>query len=142
MKKCELCNSAASMYCGSDQAVLCWDCDTKIHAANFLVAKHVRTLLCHACQSPTPWTGSGPKFGPTVSVCETCFRSSNRRYRTRGEEEEVAEDELEIDTEEEEEEDDDGNDQVVPAPPPLVSTSPSRTEESSSHTTTAYVHLG
>ncbi|KAH7838845.1 hypothetical protein Vadar_031884 [Vaccinium darrowii] len=140
MKKCELCNSAASMYCGSDRAVLCWDCDTKIHAANFLVAKHVRTLLCHACQSPTPWTGSGPKFGPTVSVCETCFHSTNRSYRTRGEEEE-AEDELETDTEEEEEEDDDGNDQVVPVPPPLVSTSPRRTAESSS-SRTGYAHLG
>ena len=55
MKKCELCNSLAKMHCDSDQASLCWDCDAKVHAANFLVAKHSRTLLCHLCQSFTPW---------------------------------------------------------------------------------------
>ncbi|KAK3032626.1 hypothetical protein RJ639_036586 [Escallonia herrerae] len=58
MKRCELCNSIARMYCESDQASLCWDCDARIHSANFLVAKHLRTLLCHSCQSMTPWTGS------------------------------------------------------------------------------------
>lgn len=74
MKKCELCESAAaSLYCGSDQASLCWDCDSMVHSANFIVFKHTRTLLCHSCQSPTPWTGSGSKLDPTVSVCEACF---------------------------------------------------------------------
>ncbi|KAK3014362.1 hypothetical protein RJ639_009084 [Escallonia herrerae] len=48
MKRCELCNSIARMYCESDQASLCWDCDARIHSANFLVAKHLRTLLCHS----------------------------------------------------------------------------------------------
>ncbi|XP_073307233.1 zinc finger protein CONSTANS-LIKE 7-like [Primulina huaijiensis] len=73
MKKCELCESAARVYCGSDQASLCWDCDSMVHSANFIVSKHTRTLLCHSCQSPTPWTGSGSKLDPTVSVCESCF---------------------------------------------------------------------
>nr|GMC78749.1 zinc finger protein CONSTANS-LIKE 2-like [Ipomoea batatas] len=68
MKKCELCKSAARVFCDSDQANLCWDCDARVHSANFLVAKHSRTLLCQACQSQTPWTGSGPKLGPTVSL--------------------------------------------------------------------------
>nr|GMC83795.1 zinc finger protein CONSTANS-LIKE 2-like [Ipomoea batatas] len=73
MKKCELCKSAARVFCDSDQANLCWECDARVHSANFLVAKHSRTLLCQACQSQTPWTGSGPKLGPTVSVCQACF---------------------------------------------------------------------
>ncbi|XP_041989511.1 B-box domain protein 30-like [Salvia splendens] len=73
MKKCELCNKVARMYCESDEASLCWDCDLRVHTANFLVAKHSRTLLCHACQSPTPWSGSGTKLGPTFSVCEACI---------------------------------------------------------------------
>ncbi|XP_022139730.1 protein BFR2 [Momordica charantia] len=72
MKKCELCGQQARMFCESDQANLCWDCDEKVHCANFLVAKHSRSLLCHVCQSPTPWTASGRKLTPTVSVCEGC----------------------------------------------------------------------
>ncbi|KAK8521211.1 hypothetical protein V6N13_077326 [Hibiscus sabdariffa] len=55
MKSCELCMSAATTYCESDQASLCWHCDTKVHGANFIVARHVRCLLCHACQARTPW---------------------------------------------------------------------------------------
>lgn len=62
------------MFCDSDQASLCWDCDEKVHAANFLVAKHSRTLLCHVCYSPTPWKAAGPKLGATVSVCHACAR--------------------------------------------------------------------
>ncbi|KAM5588470.1 zinc finger protein CONSTANS-LIKE 9-like [Rosa sericea] len=87
MKKCELCDSVAKIYCESDQASLCWDCDIKVHGANFLVAKHSRTLLCHVCQSLTPWNASGPKLGPTVSVCENCVNSSNKESRNEEEEE-------------------------------------------------------
>ncbi|XP_041026375.1 zinc finger protein CONSTANS-LIKE 4-like [Juglans microcarpa x Juglans regia] len=76
MKKCELCDSPANLYCESDQASLCWDCDARVHGANFLVAKHSRTLLCHVCQSSTPWNGSGPKLGATISVCESCVDSN------------------------------------------------------------------
>ncbi|KAL2523967.1 B-box type zinc finger family protein [Abeliophyllum distichum] len=67
------------MYCDSDQAILCWDCDARVHTANFLVAKHTRTLLCHVCQSLTPWTDAGPKLAPTVSVCESCSVTVNTR---------------------------------------------------------------
>lgn len=73
MKKCELCKSPATIHCDSDRANLCWTCDANVHSANFLVAKHLRNLLCHVCQSPTPWTASGEKLSSsTVSVCRTC----------------------------------------------------------------------
>ncbi|KAF7146475.1 hypothetical protein RHSIM_Rhsim04G0058600 [Rhododendron simsii] len=72
-KRCELCKSAATILCDSDQAGLCWDCDAKVHSANFLVAKHSRTLLCHVCQSPTPWNASGYELCKTVSVCRACI---------------------------------------------------------------------
>ncbi|KAK8569609.1 hypothetical protein V6N13_046658 [Hibiscus sabdariffa] len=72
MKSCELCMSAATTYCESDQASLCWHCDARVHGANFLVARHVRCLLCHACQARTPWRATGFKFGRAVSLCETC----------------------------------------------------------------------
>ncbi|GMN61241.1 hypothetical protein TIFTF001_030332 [Ficus carica] len=67
MKYCELCKGLARTYCESDQASLCWNCDVKVHGANFLVARHSRTVLCHACQSPTPWKASGAELGVTVS---------------------------------------------------------------------------
>ncbi|GER53918.1 B-box type zinc finger family protein [Striga asiatica] len=71
-KDCELCGGPARMFCESDDASLCWDCDEKVHAANFLVAKHSRTLLCHDCYSPTPWKAAGLRLGQAFSVCSGC----------------------------------------------------------------------
>ncbi|KAK6149828.1 hypothetical protein DH2020_017353 [Rehmannia glutinosa] len=148
MKKCELCEKVARMYCNSDQASLCWDCDSRVHAANFLVSKHIRTLLCHACQSPTSWTGSGPKLGPTVSVCEACVNGRDRNiYGDRDPGNENSENDDSEDEEEksdddeengdcdnhEEDDDDDSENQVVPlSPPPLLASTSSSSEESSS----------
>ncbi|XP_021911598.1 zinc finger protein CONSTANS-LIKE 1-like [Carica papaya] len=91
MKKCELCGEGARMYCESDQASLCWDCDEKVHCANFLVAKHTRCLLCHACQSLTPWKASGPKLGHTVSVCDACvsLHSNNTQQHQQQQQQQV-----------------------------------------------------
>ncbi|KAF8391437.1 hypothetical protein HHK36_023742 [Tetracentron sinense] len=135
------------MYCESDQACLCWDCDAKVHCANFLVERHSRSLLCHVCQSPTPWKASGAKLGPTVSVCEKCVNNSNGRQERDGGNHEESEggngedddDDDELDEEDYVDEDDDGDDadgenQVVPlssTPPPPVESS-SSSEESSS----------
>ncbi|KAG6416533.1 hypothetical protein SASPL_123965 [Salvia splendens] len=131
MKKCELCNKVARMYCESDEASLCWGCDFRVHTANFLVAKHTRTLLCHACQSPTPWSGTGPKLGPTVSVCEACINGG----RDRGDR--TADDEDNDNNEESSDltlvDDDDIENQVVPLslPPSLASSTSSCRNESS-----------
>ncbi|KAM1139095.1 hypothetical protein ACFX2I_036806 [Malus domestica] len=126
MKKCDLCDSAAKVYCDSDQASLCWDCDVKVHGANFLVAKHSRTLLCHVCQSPTRWIGSGLKLCPTVSVCESCVNNNEGNHHQ--DEDEDDDDEEGQDGAEEDEEN-----QVVPwsckPPPPVSSTSSSSREE-------------
>ncbi|KAF5742221.1 zinc finger protein CONSTANS-LIKE 2-like [Tripterygium wilfordii] len=126
MTKCELCNSSAKMYCESDQARLCWDCDAKVHGANFLVAKHSRTLLCHLCHSYTPWAGSGPKLTPTVSVCSSCINSCNgtqeivdvEERQTDGdtdiEGDDEEEDEDSVISADEEEDDEEEDNQVVP----------------------------
>lgn len=137
MKSCELCKLAARTYCESDQASLCWDCDAKVHGANFLVARHVRCLLCHTCQSLTPWRAAGANLGQTVSVCDCCV---NRGVREESEGENGDDD---GDDEEEDEADldddvsvgvgaeDGGDNQVVPwftvtnTPPPAVSSSSS-----------------
>ncbi|KAI3702914.1 hypothetical protein L6452_28667 [Arctium lappa] len=153
MKRCELCTNVARMYCQSDNASLCYDCDQNVHSANFLVAKHSRTLLCHKCQSPTPWNASGLNLGRTASVCVNCLDedSSQRRLlmdggsRHRGndvvEENYVVRDDLreegdgetdDDDTEqsdESEDEDADAENQVVPwsivASPPTTASSSS-----------------
>ncbi|XP_022721076.1 putative zinc finger protein CONSTANS-LIKE 11 isoform X2 [Durio zibethinus] len=138
MKKCELCNSLAKVYCESDQANLCWDCDSRVHGANFLVAKHLRTLLCRLCQSPTPWNGSGPKLGPTLSVCDSCVNRNACREEINNEEEtrdDNNEDDLggEDDSSEDDDDDSGGDEEnrVVPwsSTPPVSSSSTS--EESS-----------
>ncbi|KAL3377417.1 hypothetical protein AABB24_003693 [Solanum stoloniferum] len=148
MKKCELCSSIARVYCESDQASLCWDCDARVHTANFLVAKHSRILLCNSCQSITPWSGSGSKLGPTVSVCQKCFHRNNND----GEDQDLN-DHNNDDTEEEDDDDDeddedeneddgssDGDNQVVPLSssttdqpnPPSLTSSSSSSEDSTS----------
>ncbi|CAL0309438.1 unnamed protein product [Lupinus luteus] len=122
MKKCELCNCPAKLFCESDQATLCWGCDAKVHSANFLVTKHQRFLLCHVCQSLTPWHGSGPKFVPTISFCNDCVRSNNHDNDY---------DDDDQDEDEDNDDEDEEENQVVPwtctTPPPLSTSSTSAT---------------
>lgn len=158
MKRCELCSHLARMYCESDNASLCYDCDQNVHSANFLVAKHSRTLLCHKCQSPTPWNASGLNLGRTASVCVNCLdeNPSHRRVLPEGETShrgnDVVEDNCVVheeegngetdddDTEssdesEDEDEDEDAENQVVPlssiASPPATASSSSEEFSSS-----------
>lgn len=141
MKKCELCSSIARVYCESDQASLCWDCDARVHTANFLVAKHSRILLCNSCQSLTPWTGSGSKLGPTVSVCQKCFHRNNNDGADQHLNDHNDTEEEDDDDDTEEDEDDgssDGDNQVVPLSsstsdqpnPPSLTSSSSSSEDS------------
>nr|XP_023929308.1 B-box zinc finger protein 32-like [Quercus suber]POE89635.1 b-box zinc finger protein 32 [Quercus suber] len=104
-KGCELCAKAARMYCESDEASLCWDCDEKVHGANFLVARHERTLLCQVCRSLTPWKSSGPKLCPTVSVCEACVNNNSNECQ-RGQ---VSESQESINDHDEDEDEDDSD---------------------------------
>lgn len=82
-KKCELCCGVARLYCESDEASLCWDCDGNVHGANFLVAKHTRCLLCSLCHSHTPWKASGFRLGPIVSICESCLARKKKSGRNQ-----------------------------------------------------------
>ncbi|KAI3828263.1 hypothetical protein L1987_02361 [Smallanthus sonchifolius] len=124
MKRCELCSHIARVCCQSDNASLCYVCDQNVHSANFLVAKHSRTLLCHKCQSPTPWTASGLHLGHAATVCVDCLDeySSQRRENRIGQENhdvhedgETDDDDMESSDESESENDDeDAEIQVVP----------------------------
>ncbi|KAF5478773.1 hypothetical protein F2P56_005303, partial [Juglans regia] len=154
MKECELCGKPASMYCESDQASLCWDCDEKVHCANFLVARHSRSLLCHVCQSVTPWKAEGPKLTPTVSVCVGCAANNIRSICDAESEVEPVNDGDDDDDEngddddgddsydEDPDADDEGENQVVPwacasSPPPPPAASSSSDEGDGEESSTA-----
>ncbi|RRT85119.1 hypothetical protein B296_00004621 [Ensete ventricosum] len=144
VKQCELCDRSARMHCESDQASLCWECDAKVHAANFLVARHSRWLLCQSCQSPTPWRAEGARPGHAISTCERCAAGCGTEGRMdrgadggRGGVGVAEEDEGEGEGEEADEEpeddgvDEEGENQVVPwsmTPPPVSSSSSSEEE--------------
>ncbi|KAI7752471.1 hypothetical protein M8C21_012568 [Ambrosia artemisiifolia] len=145
MKKCELCTHIARIYCHSDNASLCYTCDQTVHSSNFLVAKHSRTLLCHKCQSPTPWTASGLHLGRAATVCVTCLdendvvednRDLQHNRETEDEDVESSDDEEEDD---EDNEDEEAENQVVPwsstVSPPVVTGCSSSEDVSSSRVT-------
>ncbi|KAK8647586.1 hypothetical protein V6N13_121317 [Hibiscus sabdariffa] len=50
-KICEFCTTSRPVvYCKSDAAHLCLSCDAKVHSANALSSRHLRTLLCDSCR--------------------------------------------------------------------------------------------
>ncbi|KAI9073051.1 hypothetical protein K1719_044971 [Acacia pycnantha] len=65
-RSCELCGEEAYLYCGADSAFLCCKCDEKVHDANFLVARHIREVLCYYCRCL-----AGRQVSGTVAPCET-----------------------------------------------------------------------
>ncbi|KAG9449212.1 hypothetical protein H6P81_009177 [Aristolochia fimbriata] len=73
---CELCNGGASVYCISDTAFLCWDCDASVHGANFLVARHLRRILCNRCKRLEGGCFSGvPSSALGSPLCRSCASS-------------------------------------------------------------------
>ncbi|GAV71175.1 zf-B_box domain-containing protein [Cephalotus follicularis] len=147
--KCELCKFPARAYCESDEASLCWDCDAKVHGANFLVARHSRSLLCQACQSPTPWRASGAKLGHTVSVCDGCAVAVNGRDDVAEESEGENDDDEESYTDDNDDDDyivdDEDENQVVPwpssPPPPPASSSSSEDNDSDLRSQVVFLFL-
>ncbi|KAK9092567.1 hypothetical protein Syun_027478 [Stephania yunnanensis] len=62
-----------------------WDCDSKVHRINFLVARHTSSLLCLRATT-------GVKLGPkAVSVCERCMKGNERGGGVADEETSVSE---------------------------------------------------
>lgn len=49
---CEFCKAyRAVVYCIADTANLCLTCDAKVHSANSLSGRHLRTVLCDSCKN-------------------------------------------------------------------------------------------
>ncbi|TKY64668.1 B-box zinc finger protein 32 [Spatholobus suberectus] len=71
-KACELCDQQASLYCLSDSAFLCSNCDVTVHGANFLVARHRRHILCSKCNRFAGIHISGAISRRLPSTCRSC----------------------------------------------------------------------
>ncbi|XP_059641948.1 B-box zinc finger protein 32 [Cornus florida] len=76
VRVCELCNGEAAVYCSSDSAFLCWNCDSKVHGANFLVARHDRRTVCSKCKGLTCDRVSGIGLQPVRPICHSCSLES------------------------------------------------------------------
>lgn len=51
-KTCEFCAALRPVvYCKADAAHLCLSCDAKVHSANSLSNRHLRTILCDSCRN-------------------------------------------------------------------------------------------
>ncbi|KAG6428767.1 hypothetical protein SASPL_106804 [Salvia splendens] len=77
LRLCELCNANAAVFCPSDAAFLCRNCDVKVHEANFLVARHVRRTVCSNCRTFTGDFITGVGVGADAdslhsSLCPSC----------------------------------------------------------------------
>nr|GMC71515.1 B-box zinc finger protein 32 [Ipomoea batatas]GME16613.1 B-box zinc finger protein 32 [Ipomoea batatas]GME16621.1 B-box zinc finger protein 32 [Ipomoea batatas] len=81
---CELCKGEASVCCPSDSAFLCWSCDAKVHQANFLVARHLRFVVCGECKSVTGNRVSGVREGPFFNLCRSCSPAHSSCSRKSG----------------------------------------------------------
>lgn len=72
---CELCGKEAALRCEADSANLCYKCDANVHGVNFLVARHVRVVLCCRCHQNTEKSVSGPSPRAGQSFCCACCKS-------------------------------------------------------------------
>ncbi|GKE10931.1 B-box zinc finger protein 32 [Tanacetum coccineum] len=72
MVVCDLCHKhQPCIYCSSDSAFLCFDCDLHVHSANFLVARHIRLPLCNGEQEENDQSSS--------SSSSDCISSTDHR---------------------------------------------------------------
>ncbi|XP_045812090.1 zinc finger protein CONSTANS-LIKE 5 isoform X1 [Trifolium pratense] len=69
-KLCDSCKiTSAALFCRSDSAFLCINCDSRIHSANKLSSRHERVWMCEVCeQAPASVTCKAD----AAALCVTC----------------------------------------------------------------------
>ncbi|XP_065881453.1 zinc finger protein CONSTANS-LIKE 9 isoform X2 [Euphorbia lathyris] len=76
-KICEFCAALKPVvYCKADAAFLCLSCDAKVHSANSLSNRHLRTLLCDSCRNHPAYARC---LDHRMFVCSTCDHSIHVR---------------------------------------------------------------
>ncbi|KAD4584930.1 hypothetical protein R6Q59_036272 [Mikania micrantha] len=79
---CDLCHhQPPSVYCSSDSAFLCSDCDSKVHTANFLVARHIRVPISSDCHDQTEDAMSSSSTVCNSGSTSSTTSSSDRKAR-------------------------------------------------------------
>ncbi|KAG8386995.1 hypothetical protein BUALT_Bualt03G0206500 [Buddleja alternifolia] len=83
---CESCGVVRAMvYCKSDSARLCLQCDGSVHSANALSCRHLRSLICDRCSSQAALVRCLDDNLSLCSACDSgpigCFRSGHRRVK-------------------------------------------------------------
>ena len=72
-KICEFCKTSIPVvYCKADAAHLCLSCDAKVHSANALSNRHLRTLLCDSCRYHPSYVWC---FNHQLFMCRGCDQS-------------------------------------------------------------------
>ncbi|MED6157089.1 hypothetical protein PIB30_020077 [Stylosanthes scabra] len=72
---CEFCGVVrAVVYCNSDSARLCLNCDASVHSSNPLSRRHARSLLCDHCYSQSAVIRC---VDHNMCVCEACEWNRN-----------------------------------------------------------------
>lgn len=72
-KICEFCTALRPVvYCKSDAAHLCLSCDAKVHSANALSSRHLRSLLCDLCRYRPAYVRCTDH---QMFMCRSCERS-------------------------------------------------------------------
>nr|GEU65723.1 hypothetical protein [Tanacetum cinerariifolium] len=70
---CDLCHKQQPcIYCSSDSAFLCFDCDLHVHSANFLVARHIRLPLYNGEQEENDQSSSSSSNDCISSTDGSC----------------------------------------------------------------------
>ncbi|XP_024004815.1 putative zinc finger protein CONSTANS-LIKE 11 [Eutrema salsugineum] len=68
--RCDYCGTEhALVYCKSDSAKLCLNCDVYVHSANPLSLRHTRSLICEKCLSQPALVNC---LDEKVSLCQGC----------------------------------------------------------------------
>lgn len=74
-KICEFCTILRPVvYCKSDAAHLCLSCDAKVHSANALSSRHVRSILCDLCRYRPAYVRCTDH---RLFMCHNCDRSQH-----------------------------------------------------------------
>lgn len=72
-KICEFCTTLRPVvYCKADAAQLCLSCDAKVHSANALSSRHMRSILCDLCRSCPAYVRCADH---QMFICRSCDRS-------------------------------------------------------------------
>ncbi|XP_031251821.1 zinc finger protein CONSTANS-LIKE 9 [Pistacia vera] len=83
-KICEFCKAFRPVvYCKADAAHLCLSCDAKVHSANALSHRHLRTLLCDSCRNQPAYIQCSDHLMLMCHGCDQSLHDVNSKHQKR-----------------------------------------------------------